>query len=457
MTGTRRIGLFLLGAILVAAIGCTPDTPQAPNVPLLRAGVRVIAVGDGLVAGIMNGGLRNQGQVDGVANLISRTVSRPDVPMEHPLVNAPGIGIDPQQPGTGTLRVAWPSGAVVRDPIPGYGDDPQTAILALLRNLKYPVPYDNLGIPFALTSFLTGQTRTDPVNPLTSFYDPILRNSALPPGDTTQMDQVENLAMTVGGEPLLVLWTGTSDILFPLPIPSVSAGGAVFGGGAVTPPAEFETAFNAVVARVEALGVSMVAVGNVPDVTSLPFFTTVPTFVPWRTQEADVQMILLSTQNLQPPLFLQDGTPNPDYLLGTGAEEIPASMTLTSAELSAIDDAIDGYNQVIETAAQARGWALADVNDSWGQLVDDPTACPLNAEYAWGPFGIQGALAQNKCAAFGLDGLHPSERGYGLTANVFLSAINTTYGTSYPLYTPADIQNTNGFEEVPPDLPDDTL
>ena len=73
----------------------------------------------------------------------------------------------------------------------------------------------------------------------------------------------------------------------------------------------------------------------------------------------------------------------------------------------------------------------------------------MNGIYGWGPFGNGGALAQNVCAAFSLDGVHPSERGYGFTANVFLQAINAAYGTNYQNVSHVDIRNENGFAQAP--------
>ncbi|WP_431243387.1 hypothetical protein ACQ9BO_01580 [Flavobacterium sp. P21] len=50
--------------------------------------------------------------------------------------------------------------------------------------------------------------------------------------------------------------------------------------------------------------------------------------------------------------------------------------------------------------------------------------------------------------AFSLDGVHPSARGYGLIANIFIDAINAKYGSTlrhvdlalYPIQYPQTIQ-----------------
>ncbi|MNF15111.1 hypothetical protein D3C80_2175830 [compost metagenome] len=49
--------------------------------------------------------------------------------------------------------------------------------------------------------------------------------------------------------------------------------------------------------------------------------------------------------------------------------------------------------------------------------------------------------------AFSLDGVHPSARGYGLIANIFIDAINEKYGSTlrhvdlaqYPIQYPATL------------------
>jgi hypothetical protein len=443
-----RIAVFLLGTIVVAVAGCTPETPQAPDVPLRRGVRTVFAVGDGLTAGLMNGGLRDRGQLAGFANLISRQVSGGSVAMQHPLVSAPGIGIDPMQFGTGTLRVL-PSGAIGRDPIPGFDPgNPLPAIVALLKNASYPVPYGNLGVPGALAGTMTTVTASGGNSQLL-FYDAILRNAQLPPGDATQMDQVEHLVAKVSANPrLLLLWVGSTDLYF-------RPGAALGGGAAVTPSAEFETAFGAIASRVAVVGVDMVAVGNLPSVTSMPYFTTVPPVgpisgEPFNTDESDVELILLPAQ---PLVFLPSGLENPDYLPG-GSSSLPGSLTLTTDELDALEAAVDAYNVVIADAAAAHGWALADIHTAWASLPDDPTdpahLLALNAIYPWGPYEVDGELAQNFWAAFSLDGVTPSERGYGRVTNLFLDAIDATYeGANYPRVDHSDIKNNNGFEDAP--------
>ncbi|MDP9111621.1 MAG: hypothetical protein M3M96_08315, partial [Candidatus Eremiobacteraeota bacterium] len=84
-------------------------------------------------------------------------------------------------------------------------------------------------------------------------------------------------------------------------------------------------------------------------------------------------------------------------------------------------------------AAQATGTPLVDIHAIFVQIknnqyapafVNPPKCCGLQ-------FG-GGILS--------FDGLHPSNTGYALIANVFIGTINANFGTSIPILTPAQIQ-----------------
>jgi lysophospholipase L1-like esterase len=78
------------------------------------------------------------------------------------------------------------------------------------------------------------------------------------------------------------------------------------------------------------------------------------------------------------------------------------------------------YNTIIANVASTNGAALADVATLFNQAattgipVNPPKCC--NALYGGG--------------LFSLDGLHPSNTGYALIANLMITAANTGYGTS---------------------------
>jgi len=381
--------------------------------------------------------------------------------MQMPLV---GTGTPVQQTGIGStpglscLYVDGGTGEITRDSL---AVDPST----LLRNASYPLPYDNLGVPGATTadaySALDAASSQAGNN---AYFDLILRNSALPPFDTSQLDQLEahfTRETIVGQDPgtgapinavnlprILTLWIGDNDILG-----GVLTGNPVVGVN-VTPSTVWQGMYSSILDRVESFAPdAQIALANLQS--TLPYLTTVPLgsdvpnvgFVPWTTDESNVIYVLLpAASELDPPL-------GPDYLAPAGGtESIPAEYTITQSEWDAVEGQINAYNAIIAQQAQARGWALVDVNEKMLALPRDPqdpqTYTSLNGVFPWLDLTGDGMPEQNVNSAFSLDGIHPSEKGYSAIAEWFAMALNATYGTSYQESNPNSVQNVAGFEQV---------
>ncbi|MEP6804588.1 MAG: G-D-S-L family lipolytic protein [Flavobacterium sp.] len=111
---------------------------------------------------------------------------------------------------------------------------------------------------------------------------------------------------------------------------------------------------------------------------------------------------------------------------------------LIPAEIAEIKTATDAYNVIIAAAAEAKGLAFVDTRSVLAQLS--------NGGIRFGNFTMTSSYAVG--GAFSLDGVHPSARGYGLIANIFIDAINAKYGSTlrhvdlalYPIQYPATIQ-----------------
>jgi hypothetical protein len=118
-------------------MGCSPDSPQAPEVVTTTQDLRVVALGNSITAGFMNNGLVLDGQLASYPNLIYRQAVPGDLQM--PFVDRPGAGADF---GRSPLFVNA-KGEITTEEI----SDP----FSLLINAQYPVPYDNLAVPGATT------------------------------------------------------------------------------------------------------------------------------------------------------------------------------------------------------------------------------------------------------------------------------------------------------------------
>lgn len=95
---------------------------------------------------------------------------------------------------------------------------------------------------------------------------------------------------------------------------------------------------------------------------------------------------------------------------------------LTPDEQARVSNAQQSYNATIESLAAANGLAFVDARALLAQVASTGVAYNggmLTSTYASG-------------GAFSLDGVHPTARGYALTANAMIDAINATYGATLP-------------------------
>jgi len=93
------------------------------------------------------------------------------------------------------------------------------------------------------------------------------------------------------------------------------------------------------------------------------------------------------------------------------------------------------YNAAIAAAAKQTGAALVDVNAGFTALANNPgTTVPGHC-----------CTLQYGGGFFSLDGLHPSNTGYAIIANLFINQMNTSYKTSVPLVNVAQVYATDPF------------
>jgi lysophospholipase L1-like esterase len=102
----------------------------------------------------------------------------------------------------------------------------------------------------------------------------------------------------------------------------------------------------------------------------------------------------------------------------------------------------DGYNAAIAAAARSTGAPLVDIHATFVQLQQQ--GFPLNAGCCSLVFG--GGLLS-------LDGLHPSNTGYALVANLFIQTIDTAFGLTIVPVDPAAINATDPYQSKARKIP----
>jgi lysophospholipase L1-like esterase len=375
-----------------------------------------------------------------------------------PLISDPGIG------GQLQIHTLTPNLVLVQQPSSG-----------LPINLNYPAPYNNLGIPGAvLYDVLNATSSTTCAQALTGgspnpFFDIVLRNTALHLG--SQFQQAKALQPT-----LVTCWIGNNDVL----------GFATSGGvspSSPTPAATFDYLYNLLADSLATLGAKIV-VANIPNVTTIPFFTTVGPLlaeeIPWTAagipglfyqkhgtttpnitvfadsaQLAGLQVLItLTGQNYTSLLGKPTGkwyTDNHYPALPPGIDTTkpfgfyptnpwPDALILDADEIITAETATAAFNTSIGNYAASKGFGLVDINAVFNniflQSVMHGGLSYSGVEFT--AFFISGGL-------FSLDGVHPTGQGQGLIADEFIKVINAKFGANYPLINLATIPGTINF------------
>jgi lysophospholipase L1-like esterase len=354
-----------------------------------------VSVGDSLAAGFESSSLVETHQNRSVPALIARQAGVQG--FQQPLISEPGI------PPEFTL--------VSLVPVPVIA--PKAATAGAPRNLALARPYNNLAVPGATS--IDALTRTTDAGGL---HDLILR------GLGTQVQQAVALRPTA-----ITLWIGNNDVL------GAALRGRAVDGVTLTPTATFRATYGQIVAALKTTGAFIVA-ANLPDVTTIPFVTTIRPYVVNPTTGAPVLIggarvpligpsgSLPSTAlvTLAASTLLGQGIGIPTALGGTGAP-LPDEVVLDPSEIAIIQDHVAANNQAIREICGAANIPVLDVNGLLRELATTGRhvgGITLNSAFLSG-------------GVFSYDGIHPNDVGYALMANEFIRVINASGGSLPPV------------------------
>ncbi|HEV8577706.1 MAG TPA: SGNH/GDSL hydrolase family protein [Thermoanaerobaculia bacterium] len=341
---------------------------------------RYVAFGDSLTAGFSSAALVQTFQKNSYPILIFRQATGRTTGFEQPLVSEPGFS---SAAHFGILRLVSLVPGPVIAPTPGD---------AVPLNLTAPA-YNNIAVPGARLHDLLATTSG-------GLHNLILR------GGPPQLQQGLALQPTFA-----TLWIGNNDVL------AAATSGIVIDGVTLTTAEQFDTEFRQAAAAIAGAGAKM-AIANIPNVTSIPFVTTIS-----RTQRLPTgQTVTLFGPNGQ----LQAGdfvllSASADIANGRGfspANPLADSQVLSAAEVATIQDRINHYNATISAVASDRGAALVDTNAALRQL--STTGISVG--------GVTYTSAFLTGGIFSYDGVHPTAFGYAYIANLFIDAINDKFG-----------------------------
>jgi hypothetical protein len=243
---------------------------------------------------------------------------------------------------------------------------------------------------------------------------------------TTDEDVITNLVLgfpignnksqmneTIALKPTAVfLWIGNDDAL---------AADTSGSPASMTALATFTQDFQQLMTALHTQTKATLIVANIPDVTLVPYLTPAATVIAQAAAEtAQSQTQIAAELGIQPgDLVNATGLAQAQSAVSAiqkGNTPVPLTDSgfLSAAEITQVQMTVSQYNMAIAQQVTAAGGVLVDMNTYIKTLAQNGvTINNYNATIVF-----LGGL-------FSLDGLHPTNTGYALIANQFITAINT--------------------------------
>ncbi len=441
---SEKMRLFIF--LMIAFAGCKTAFDN-PNYSAGEADFsRYVALGGSYTAGFTDNALYLEGQQNSFPSILaSRFKLVGGGNFEQPLVNA-GNGLGNKY-------------------ILNYGSACNNANSYYLTSLPedpsnrswigYKAPYNNLGVPVAKSFHLNDQYfgRSN-ATPYSYYYNRFATDTGFGGSGLTSTILGDAGKVSDGngsGPTFFSLWIGLNDYL----------GYALTGGegDSITPENLFNTAIDTILTSLTSYSGKGI-VTNLPDINSLPFFTTIPyTGLNLTQAEADSLNIVTAdtihfvegansfwiksplpsdlTRKIQPgELVLYSiidsiRCRNINERWGTPQNPIPSKYILDINEANKIANAVNVFNAKLQSSALSKSLAFVDMNSYFRTLQSGIIFNGVNytSQYLNG-------------GAFSLDGIHPNPRGYALIANEFIRVINAKYKSTIP---EVDVNNYPGI------------
>lgn len=382
-----------------------------------------VALGDSLTAGVQGACLVGRNQKVAYPALVAKSIGIAD--FELPLVGE----ITPPQSAAGvclglpTNATAFAPGAVSQQGAP--------------LNPNLARPYDDLGIPSARVQDLVDLTTSNPTGGgVQSSAALVLRN--FPGSPFNGMSAVDEANLL--SPDLVSLWIGNNDVL------GAATSGVAIDGVTVTPAAAFAAKYTQVVNAIKGSGRTLVFM-NIPDVTAIPFTTTIAPFVIVGGNKVPFLGPRTTATCATAPCPLPDGTLltlQAQALLSTGhgvpvaaggrGDALPdggfdpATGTLTPGvilypdEVTLLQQRTDDFNATIAAQAASSGAILIDIHTIFNGIK----------AHGYTIAGIHLTSGLLVGGLFSADGVHPSSVAQAIVADYIIKALNAAKSTDFP-------------------------
>lgn len=402
-----------------------------------------VALGNSLTSGYADNALYYAGQLVSYPNLIAKQLKQVGGGnFKQPLVDPNSVGIGGSLNARLILKVV--NGQLMPVPAAPYGD-----LSIFTTSVAAQGPFNNMGVPGATVTSAVFPGYGNPASGLGNYNPFFMRMTTSPTTASMLSDAVTQDAT------FFTVFLGSNDVL----------GYATEGGVGITiTPMQgaagvgFAASYEMIIDSMTAKGAKG-AVANIPDVTTAPYFTTIPYdgLVITSQNQADALNTTYASlitagwvstfkigangfiiadantsggiRQMKPGELVLLTTPQDSLKhAGWGATHpIGDEYILTASEINRIRAATSAFNQEIKTVARARGLAYVDVAALLQRLKNE--GVEVNGRLITAAFITGGA--------FSLDGIHLTPLGNTLLANEFIKTINANYHSFVPLVDPS--------------------
>jgi lysophospholipase L1-like esterase len=428
----KKILLFTVTLFSTGFYACKTNLSQSDVSAGSADFKRYVAIGNSLTAGMGDGALYREGQDNSYPKMLSEQFKLAGGGAFNIPYMDDGGGNDGSDNPRRILGFVIPCNSNTPALSPVYDPAGSTALNKPLNE----GPYNLIGVP--------GARAIDANLGLYSFLNPFLRRFCVSPGVSTMLSEAMRANPT-----FFTMWLGSNDVL------AYALAGAVPQVNILSPAlsdtASLRSALTLIADSLTHFGAKG-AIANVPDVTSVPYFNTIPwngvvlskgkadtlngiyqlSNLPGITWHEGANGFLIVDSSAAP--YVRHATAGDLILLSTPSDSLkcgqwgvsPArplgdAYVLEAGEIALIQLYTTKYNETIRNIATQYGLALVDINTYLKSVLSGITynGINLNATFVTG-------------GAFSLDGVHPNPRGYAMIANEFIRSINAKYGSTIP-------------------------
>lgn len=472
----KNINKILIAALAFTFFSCDNDFDNPVEEFQVSSGeadfTKYIAIGNSLTSGYTDNALYISGQENSYPNILAKlmapagggTFTQPLMPDDIGGFSNFGIA--------GKLQLQVVDGSLT--PVATAAQSPFA---------PYSGSINNYGVPGAKSFHLAAPGYGNPAGIAAGLANPYYARFA-----TSATSTVIGDATKANDHTFFSIWIGNNDVL------SYATSGGVgvnqtgnfdpstYGSNDITDPNVLGNVIDGYAQALTANGAKGV-IANIPSVTSVPYFTTVPSKPLANLSDAQVTALsagyaayngglgqakaagLISDAEYQARLikftagatangavFEDDNLTNlaalglPSYrqttakdliLLTTlgklqtgGGTQTPLADgdVLSETELAEVETATNAYNSQISAIATKYNLALVDANAEMRKIANSGLTF----------YGTTFTTTFVQGGAFSLDGVHPTGIGYAIVANMFVDAINRKYNSTLRKVNPND-------------------